>query len=52
VGDDTLQKQIQGYVVPESFTHGTAAQRTSWFQRGLTNGTIGACDTFGAFGTI
>jgi uncharacterized protein len=52
VGDDTLQKRIQGYVVPESFTHGTAAQRTSWFQRGLTNGTIGACDTFGAFGTI
>lgn len=52
VGDDTLQKRIQGYVVPESFTHGTAAQRTSWFQRGLTSGTIGACDTFGAFGTI
>jgi len=52
VGDDTLQKRVQGYVVPESFTHGTAAQRTSWFQRGLTNGTIGDCDTFGAFGTI
>jgi predicted metalloprotease len=52
VGDDTLQKRTQGYVVPESFTHGTAAQRTSWFQRGLTSGTIGACDTFGAFGTI
>lgn len=52
VGDDTLQKRIQGYVVPESFTHGTAAQRTSWFQRGLTNGTISSCDTFGAFGTI
>jgi uncharacterized protein len=52
VGDDTLQKRIQGYVVPESFTHGTAEQRTSWFQRGFTNGTITACDTFGAFGTI
>jgi hypothetical protein len=52
VGDDTLQKRIQGYVVPESFTHGTAEQRTSWFQRGLTNGTIASCDTFGAFGTI
>ncbi len=46
VGDDTLQKRAQGYVVPESFTHGTAAQRTSWFQRGLSNGTIEACDTF------
>ena len=52
IGDDRLQKEAQGYVVPESFTHGTAAQRTSWFERGLTNGTIGACDTFGAFGTI
>jgi len=48
VGDDTLQKRIQGYVVPESFTHGTAAQRTSWFERGLNNGTIASCDTFGA----
>ena len=52
VGDDTLQKRTQGYVVPESFTHGTAAQRTSWFQRGLTGGTIASCDTFGSFGTI
>ncbi len=46
VGDDTLQKRTQGYVVPESFTHGTAAQRTSWFQRGLAGGTIESCDTF------
>jgi uncharacterized protein len=52
VGDDTLQKRIQGYVVPESFTHGTAAQRTSWFRRGLSGGTIASCDTFSAFGTI
>ncbi len=46
VGDDTLQKRSQGYVVPESFTHGSAAQRTSWFQRGLTGGSIASCDTF------
>jgi uncharacterized protein len=52
VGDDTLQKRTKGYVVPESFTHGTAAQRTSWFQRGLTGATIASCDTFGSFGTI
>jgi predicted metalloprotease len=52
VGDDTIQKRVQGYVVPESFTHGTAAQRTSWFQRGFTNGTIASCDTFGALGTM
>ncbi len=52
VGDDTLQKRYQGYVVPESFTHGSAAQRTSWFRRGLAGGTIASCDTFGAFGTL
>jgi len=48
VGDDTLQKRMQGYVVPESFTHGTAAQRTGWFKRGLENGTITGCNTFAA----
>jgi len=48
VGDDTLQKRTQGYVVPDSFTHGSAAQRTSWFKRGLSGGTIESCDTFGA----
>jgi predicted metalloprotease len=45
VGDDTLQKRAQGYVVPESFTHGTAAQRVSWFRRGLDGGSIADCDT-------
>ena len=46
VGDDTLQKETQGYVVPDSFTHGTSAQRTRWFSTGLRNGQIAACDTF------
>src|SRR5262249_23012678 len=46
VGDDTLQKRTQGCVVPESFTHGSAAQRDYWFKRGLTGGTIDSCDTF------
>ena len=48
VGDDTLQKRAQGYVVPESFTHGSAAERTAWFKRGLTGGSINDCDTFAA----
>ncbi len=48
IGDDTLQKAAQGMVVPESFTHGSAAQRTRWFQRGMQGGTIKGCDTFGA----
>ncbi|WP_282173656.1 KPN_02809 family neutral zinc metallopeptidase [Cytobacillus firmus] len=46
VGDDTLQKQAQGYVVPESFTHGTSEQRKSWFHKGFQNGTIKGGDTF------
>ena len=46
VGDDTLQKQAQGYVVPESFTHGTSEQRKSWFYKGYDNGTIQGGDTF------
>ncbi|MEI9994597.1 MAG: neutral zinc metallopeptidase [Rhizomicrobium sp.] len=48
VGDDTLEKQNQGYVVPDSFTHGTSAQRVRWFKRGLAEGDMNACDTFGA----
>ena len=46
IGDDTLQRASQGVVVPESFTHGSSAQRTEWFMRGLKEGTIAACDTF------
>ncbi len=46
IGDDTLQKRAQGYVVPDSFTHGTSEQRVDWFRRGLKAGTIKACDTF------
>jgi predicted metalloprotease len=46
VGDDTLEKQAQGYVVPDSFTHGTSAQRVRWFERGLQHGDMNACDTF------
>ena len=46
IGDDRLQAQAQGYVVPESFTHGSAAQRVSWFRRGIESGAIGACNTF------
>lgn len=48
VGDDTLQKQATGRVVPDSFTHGTAAQRQRWFKTGYQTGDIGACDTFNA----
>jgi hypothetical protein len=48
VGDDTIQKRTRGYVVPDSFTHGSAAERTSWFKKGLTDGTIQGCDTFAA----
>ena len=46
VGDDTLQRRTQGYVVPESFTHGTSAERVGWFKRGLSGGSIDSCDTF------
>ncbi|MBS0274354.1 MAG: neutral zinc metallopeptidase [Proteobacteria bacterium] len=48
VGDDTLEKQAQGQAVPDSFTHGTSAQRMRWFQRGLSRGEMADCDTFGA----
>ena len=47
IGDDTLQKKSRGTVVPESFTHGTSAQRVSWFKRGIDSGDINQCDTFG-----
>lgn len=48
VGDDTLEKQSQGYAVPDSFTHGTSAQRVRWFKRGLDSGDVDQCDTAGA----
>jgi hypothetical protein len=48
IGDDALQKQSQGYVVPDSFTHGTSAQRMHWFNEGLVSGSIDSCDTFNA----
>ncbi len=48
VGDDTLQKQARGYAVPDSFTHGTSAQRSRWFKTGFASGDINSCDTFGA----
>jgi hypothetical protein len=47
IGDDTLQRKARGTVVPESFTHGTSAQRVSWFKRGIDSGDINQCDTFG-----
>ena len=46
IGDDTLQRQAQGRVVPESFTHGSAAQRQQWLRRGLESGDPATCDTF------
>ncbi|MFL6555679.1 MAG: neutral zinc metallopeptidase, partial [Bacillus sp. (in: firmicutes)] len=48
VGDDNIQKKAQGYVVPESFTHGTSEQRKRWFTKGIKNGTIEGGDTFKA----
>ncbi len=48
IGDDRLQHQAQGHVVPESFTHGSSAQRVSWFKRGIESGEFAECDTFGA----
>ena len=48
IGDDNLQKQAQGYVVPDSFTHGTSEQRVRWFRRGLQTGDINQGDTFKA----
>ena len=48
IGDDRLQRQSQGYVVPDAFTHGTSAQRSRWFMSGLKSGDLGSCDTFRA----
>jgi uncharacterized protein len=46
IGDDTLQKRAQGYVVPDSFTHGSAEQRQRWFNTGFRSGTVQSCNTF------
>jgi len=46
IGDDRLQKEGRGYVVPETFTHGTSRQRVEWFRRGIEHGDIASCDTF------
>ena len=48
IGDDRLQKQAQGYVVPDSFTHGTSEQRKRWFSNGFNGGQVSACDTMSA----
>ena len=48
IGDDTLQKRAQGYVVPDAFTHGSAEQRRHWFATGLRTGALESCDTFGS----
>jgi uncharacterized protein len=48
IGDDKLQKQSQGYVVPDSFTHGSSEQRTRWFMQGLRSGQMGQCNTYTA----
>jgi predicted metalloprotease len=50
VGDDRIQRQARGYVSPESFTHGSSAQRVSWFKTGMQTGELRACDTFGKAG--
>ena len=48
IGDDRLQKEMQGYVVPDGFTHGTSAQRKHWFMNGFNSGQLSACDTMSA----
>jgi predicted metalloprotease len=48
IGDDRLQKQSRGYVTPDSFTHGSSAQRVRWFRKGLQSGKLEACETFAA----
>jgi len=52
IGDDTLQKRSQGYVVPEGFTHGSAQQRVRWFRTGIQTGDLKQCDTFSASGML
>jgi predicted metalloprotease len=48
IGDDRIQRKTQGYVVPDAFTHGSAAQRVRWFKLGLESGNLQSCDTFNA----
>ena len=48
IGDDRIQMQSRGYVAPESFTHGSSAERVQGFRRGIESGELGACDTFAA----
>jgi predicted metalloprotease len=52
VGDDHIQRMTRGTISPESFTHGTSAQRTGWFRRGWDQGTVAACDTFSMGGAV
>jgi len=46
IGDDRLQKQTQGHVVPDAFTHGSSEQRVRWFTKGLKSGSVSDCNTF------
>jgi hypothetical protein len=48
IGDDRLQRKARGYITPDSFTHGSSAQRVRWFQRGIEKGNINLCNTFSA----
>jgi predicted metalloprotease len=52
VGDDHLQRMQRGTVSPESFTHGSSAQRVGWFKQGLEQGTVAACNTFKTGGAV
>jgi hypothetical protein len=47
IGDDNIQSMSQGYVVPDSFTHGSSEQRVTWFKRGFQSGDMRQCNTFG-----
>jgi len=46
IGDDMMQKRIQGHVVPDAFTHGSSAQRVRWFRKGFEAGNMNVCETF------
>jgi predicted metalloprotease len=52
IGDDTLQRKTRGTVVPETFTHGTSAQRVNWFKRGVEGGSVDRCNTFEGRGSL